>query len=789
MSSAITNIFRRILPPFFPPAPTPKSMAQNPYRPPNPDDFTRMTASGVSDSSTTGPARLSAPPPAQAPGSPHSSGWTLGTGEFLKALLMDRFKLVLFNPAAVLARIQVLEILLERLTALSLPMDHLTAEARVIFENIHKGQQALSGGQPHEVADHAYDAALEGLVAGTTLENYDKKKWHLLTPDQRAELLFFDDHYYRQQPEKAVLEKNFRQFHAMRRLHRAQEALEEGHLQEAVLQVTKVTWEIRRIVALSLVSDLDTLRSEAEKISGTTGVSHRSAFLGLIHKLILPSNPACRRVEEVFLPVMAVPLMTTDLLSPVRENHYEPRVIQNCHSTEDLLRAIQEQPANLTVVLSPDASIDWKRILREGIGLPPPEARGYIRMPDKDSLISLEIKDAQGNTWLQCDERGRLVRAPQRSEVETGVYHKDSTFVDCVLVGGGPASISAATTALVAGRGSHVIIERFTPFRTIREVWPGSKYADASYGAGKDELPAASQDSADRFKEQVSPALIGMEDSGLAPFLSRMWSIIKGFQLNIRDHESATSIKQEEETGLWRVETDKGTYRTPHVVMAIGRYAKPKLTEWEKKDMPTWMKERIVRFSLEKIHNSRVLVIGGGNSAADYVTELTDRGRGTKENSVALSYRQLAFNVPDTMLAHNGDQLIDWALKNEIQFYLNSNIHSVEPFEETLPDGATRMAIKVTFKEADPKEIIVDHIAPATGWELDVPFLRSIGVNFPNGKKDPDYDPETGKVFTIDEHGERKVLKGFYVSGDVASQKNIPAAFIAGHRTMQFILS
>jgi thioredoxin reductase/NAD-dependent dihydropyrimidine dehydrogenase PreA subunit len=187
---------------------------------------------------------------------------------------------------------------------------------------------------------------------------------------------------------------------------------------------------------------------------------------------------------------------------------------------------------------------------------------------------------------------------------------------DAVVVGAGPAGISATLRLMEAGR-KVILLEGGAMGGTIMH-YPRAKVAMT--GAlefpligtvrrtkmSKEELVALWQSIADKSN---LPIKTGVSVEGVAP----------------------------EPGGMWRLETTAGPVRTANVLLGLGRRGTPR-----KLGVPGEEQGKVHYSIIEPEHfeGKHVLVVGGGNSAVENALALADFGRCA---SVAISYRRGAF--------------------------------------------------------------------------------------------------------------------------------------------------
>ncbi len=199
--------------------------------------------------------------------------------------------------------------------------------------------------------------------------------------------------------------------------------------------------------------------------------------------------------------------------------------------------------------------------------------------------------------------------------VDRGVFKKtdaEDDRLDLVIIGGGPAGLSAALEAKKRGL-KYVVLERNRIASTIRSFPPGKTvYAEPRFLPNSSKLEL----DADLDKDE---------------FLARLDRLTRDEQLAIKEE---TEVKQVRKLGEHRfsVETKSGrSFPTRHVLVAIGRQGHPRRLTCPGADLTEKVTYRF--HTPEDYHDKDVLVVGGGNSAIETALMLTGHNR------VTLSYR------------------------------------------------------------------------------------------------------------------------------------------------------
>lgn len=187
---------------------------------------------------------------------------------------------------------------------------------------------------------------------------------------------------------------------------------------------------------------------------------------------------------------------------------------------------------------------------------------------------------------------------------------------DAVVVGAGPAGLSATLHLMESGRRV-VLLERETVGGSIMH-YPRAKVAMT----GPLEFALAGTVNRRRLSKEE---------------LIDLWtSIIEKYEIPIQTGvwvEGASS----EADGMWRLETSQGAVRAANVMLALGRRGNPR-----KLGVPGEERAKVHYRLLDPavFKGQHMLVVGGGNSAVESALSLADAGSCA---SVSISYRRAAF--------------------------------------------------------------------------------------------------------------------------------------------------
>ncbi len=305
---------------------------------------------------------------------------------------------------------------------------------------------------------------------------------------------------------------------------------------------------------------------------------------------------------------------------------------------------------------------------------------------------------------------------------------------DLLIIGAGPAGISMAVETISIGVKSEnvVIIEKFGNHSfSIRRFYPDKKLVTANY----------------KGNEIGCKGEMCIKDLSKGELITYIDSIIDENSINVKYKENVYEIVKDETSGFFTVNTDKMTYVTKVVVVAIGIFDKPNKPSYK---IPVSLKDKVL-FELTSFHpvDSNVLVVGGGDSAGEYAVFLAQKG-----NNVTFSYRQ---NKITRMNDINKDVLLKMSKNNEIELILGSNIEKIEEKNEKPI---------VTFIDEKFEKREYDYVVYALGGTTPQNFLQNIGI---------DYGSET----YLKDNFETNV-SGMYLIGDLSSKDkggSIIAAF------------
>jgi len=256
---------------------------------------------------------------------------------------------------------------------------------------------------------------------------------------------------------------------------------------------------------------------------------------------------------------------------------------------------------------------------------------------------------------------------------------------DLIIIGAGPAGISAVLTAKKHGL-KFLILEQDTLGGTVF-TFPRKKIVMTS----PMDLPLYGK--------------IKLFETTKAELLDLWITVLKKNNIIIQENSKVEAIISE--NGIFKVMTIKGEqYTAAAILLTIGRRGTPR-----KLNVSGEMKEKVAYRLLEPevVKGKDIVVVGGGDSAIESALLLSD------ENHVTLSYRSEVFNriKPANSLALNKA-----TAAGKLEVRLNTNVTAIEDEFITLAIGKEGESIKL-------KNNLVYIFA---GGELPTQFLEKAGI-------------------------------------------------------------
>jgi len=290
------------------------------------------------------------------------------------------------------------------------------------------------------------------------------------------------------------------------------------------------------------------------------------------------------------------------------------------------------------------------------------------------------IKNAVNQGRDCIDNIAGRISALRAARKEPGAY-------DVVIVGAGPAGISASLRALEK-KLNCLTIEQDEVGGTVAK-YPRQKLVMTS----PVEFPLHG-----KFKKME----LSKED------LLNFWKdILQRNPIKVHTGEKVEDVQRGQD-GFFTVTTNKTKYRAHAVVLGLGRSGSPKKLGVKGEELPKVMYRLI---EADHYVNKKILVVGGGDSAIEAAMGLANQ----KGNVVTLSYRKEAFS---RIKERNAQRVQECMRSGKVKAVFNSNPVEFKPNSVILDVGGKT------------QEIPNDFVWIFAGGEPPTAFLKKIGVSF-----------------------------------------------------------
>ncbi|RUT51042.1 NAD(P)-binding domain-containing protein [Campylobacter fetus] len=309
---------------------------------------------------------------------------------------------------------------------------------------------------------------------------------------------------------------------------------------------------------------------------------------------------------------------------------------------------------------------------------------------------------------------------------------------DVVVIGGGPFGIATVVEAKYNGFKNVLLLEKGDNHsQTIRKFYKDGKRVDKVY-KGLDSQTHGNVEFFDGTKESTLNYFDNLLDNG---------KIDAVFNIEVE------SVKKDGD--IFNIVTSKNTYKSKNVMIGIGRMGKPNKPEYK---IPPSLTQ-IVNFNLNSCNcGENILVIGGGNSAAEYAIELS------KCNTVTLCYRKEKFTRLNEI---NEAQVFEYFNDKKLNLKLGIDVIGLDN-----ENGK----VKVNFSNNSSE--IYDRIIYAIGGSTPVDFLQKCGIEL-----NKDGEPIVDKYLQTN-------TPRLFVGGDIASKNggSIVVALNDAHTVIDYII-
>ena len=319
-------------------------------------------------------------------------------------------------------------------------------------------------------------------------------------------------------------------------------------------------------------------------------------------------------------------------------------------------------------------------------------------------------------------------------------------MLDLLIIGAGPAGLSAAEAAAHAGL-DYVVIEKGTIANTIRQ-----------YPVGRSMFSTP-------HEVEMHPGTLRpvREKPTREEMLSHYIHFVLDLDLKINTDEKVVSVKGNIDEGFV-VKTDRNEYVARRVLFAIGAMEHPRHLNVPGEDLPKVHHLFIDPYAYVR---KEALVVGGGNSAAEAALFLSEEGART---TLAIWREDWENRDPKA-----------GAMKHWVRTPLEAEVKAgrlkvvlYKHVDEILPDE-----VILTTETGESMTVPNDVVFVLVGSDADLTVLKQLGVQTETGKvaEVPIYDPETLETN----------VRGVYVAGHFTHARHIKAAIDVPRRIVPMI--
>jgi len=294
--------------------------------------------------------------------------------------------------------------------------------------------------------------------------------------------------------------------------------------------------------------------------------------------------------------------------------------------------------------------------------------------------------------------------------------------IDLLIIGAGPAGLAAAVEAQRAGISNLLIVEKGPSHsHMIRTYYKEGKRVDAHYGG----------------VEALCMGVLCLRDGNREGYLAMMDYVIESSRLPIRYNTEIWSLTPSPGGDGFNVQAATGLhYCARFVFVAIGKMGRPRQPDYYREIPAALKNDKRILFDINSrvFEGEQILVVGGGDSAAEYAQMLS------LKNEVTLSYRQPSFTRLNTI---NEKLMAETIAQQKIRAWMPSNIVRIEN-----EDGRPR----VVFVESQYSGEVFDAVLYGLGGMTPVAFLQTAGVEL-NVKGEPvtnaSHESSVAKLYVI----------------------------------------
>ena len=319
-------------------------------------------------------------------------------------------------------------------------------------------------------------------------------------------------------------------------------------------------------------------------------------------------------------------------------------------------------------------------------------------------------------------------------------------MLDLIIIGAGPAGLSAAEAAVREGL-SYLVIEKGTIANTIRQ-----------YPVGRAMFSTPNE--VEMHEGTLKPV---HEKPTREEMLSHYIHFVLDHDLRINTGERVVDVTGNINEGFV-VKTDLAEYKAARILFAIGAMELPKRLNVPGEDLP-----KVHHLFIEPYAYVRknALVVGGGNSAAEAALFLSEEGART---TLAIWREDWENRDP------KAGAMKHW-VRTPLEVEIDAGRLRVILYKQI--DEITQTEVRLTTEAGESLTIPNDVVFVLVGSDADLTLLKKLGVNTESGKLSevPVYDPETFETN----------VRGIYVAGHFTHARHIKAAIDVPRRIIPFI--
>jgi thioredoxin reductase (NADPH) len=320
--------------------------------------------------------------------------------------------------------------------------------------------------------------------------------------------------------------------------------------------------------------------------------------------------------------------------------------------------------------------------------------------------------------------------------------------LDLLIIGAGPAGLSAAGAAARAGL-NYLVVEK-------------GLIADTIYRYPVGRTVFSTPDELELREDCLRPC---RDKPTREELLSHYVRFALDERLRINTGEGADCIERDAETGAFTVlTTTGGAYRAARLLVVTGAMAYPRRLNVAGEDLPKVHHRFVEPYPYVR---KEVLVVGGGNSAAEAALFLSEEGAHT------------------TLAIWRAD----WEQRDP---KMNAIKHWVrDPLERQLAEGRLRLCfftdieeiaareVRLRGEDGAPRTLANDAVFILIGADADHTLLRRAGVEFVTAglAEVPVYDPDTHETN----------VPGLHVAGHFTHARHIKQAIAVPRRIVPLI--